>query len=76
MTYTHLITNELVMIEAYYQSGKKVYGILKSLGKSRQTIYNVLSFLNTDHSTYDYYECYKTNMKRCIGKTLNSQNKY
>ncbi|WP_238385774.1 hypothetical protein [Streptococcus sp. S784/96/1] len=31
MTYTHLTTNELVMIEAYYQAGKKVCDISKSL---------------------------------------------
>ena len=30
MTYTHLTTNELVMIEAYYQEGKKVCTIAKS----------------------------------------------
>ncbi|WP_438477620.1 IS30 family transposase [Streptococcus pluranimalium] len=65
MTYTHLTTNELVMIEAYYQAGKKVCDIAKSLGRSRQTIYNVLSFLKAGYSAYDYYERYKTNKKRC-----------
>lgn len=50
MTYTHLTTNELVMIEAYYQEGKKVCAIAKSLGRARQTIYNVISFLKTGHS--------------------------
>ncbi len=65
MTYTHLTKNELVMIVAYYQAGKKVCDISKSLGRSRQTIYNVLSFLKTGHSAYDYYERYQTNKKRC-----------
>ncbi len=65
MTYTHLTTNELVMIEAYYQAGKKVCDIAKSLGRSRQTISNVLSFLKAGYSAYDYYERYKTNKKRC-----------
>ncbi len=48
MTYTHLTTNELVMIEAYYQEGKTVCAIAKSLGRARQTIYNVISFLKTE----------------------------
>ncbi|WP_438835156.1 IS30 family transposase [Streptococcus pluranimalium] len=68
MTYTHLTTNELVMIEAYYQAGKKVCDIAKSLGRSRQTIYHVLSFLKAGYSAYDYYERYKTNKKRCRRK--------
>ena len=32
MTYTHLGTNELVMIEAYYQENLKVSDIATSLG--------------------------------------------
>ena len=32
MTYTHLNTNELVMIEAYYQENTKVSDIVTSLG--------------------------------------------
>ena len=46
MTYTHLTTNELVMIEAYYKEGKKIVDIIKSLKRSKQTIYNVINFLN------------------------------
>lgn len=42
MTYTHLTTNELVMIEAYYQEGATVSAIVASLGRSKQTIYNVI----------------------------------
>ena len=34
MTYTHLTTNELVMIEAYYQEKVKVSDIVTSLGSS------------------------------------------
>ncbi|MEQ9764897.1 IS30 family transposase, partial [Streptococcus sp. ZJ151] len=45
MTYTHLTTNELVMIEAYYQEGRKVSAIIESLGRSKQTIYKVINFL-------------------------------
>ncbi|HFI0173061.1 TPA: IS30 family transposase [Streptococcus suis] len=65
MTYTHLTTNELVMIEAYYQEGVKVVDIMISLGRSKQTIYNVINFLKDGHSAYDYYERYIANKKRC-----------
>ncbi|MGT2729088.1 IS30 family transposase, partial [Streptococcus phocae subsp. salmonis] len=65
MTYIHLTTNELVMIEAYYQKGMSVSGICLSLKRSRQTIYKVIPFLKTGRSAYDYYEHYKANKKRC-----------
>lgn len=61
MTYTHLTTNELVMIEAYYQEGRSVRDIMLSLKRSKQTIYNVIHFLKEGHSAYDYYQQYKTN---------------
>ena len=35
---THLTTNELVMIEAYYQKNIKVSDIVTSLGRLKQTI--------------------------------------
>lgn len=53
--YTHLITNELVMIEAYYQENIKVSDIVTSLGRSKQTIYNVINYLKEGHSAYDCY---------------------
>ena len=65
MTYTHLTTNELVMIEAYYQENIKVSDIVTSLGRSKQTIYNVINYLKEGHSAYDYYNRYKVNKKRC-----------
>ena len=65
MTYTHLTTNELVMIEAYYQENIKVSDIVASLGRSKQTIYNVINYLKEGHSAYDYYNRYKINKKRC-----------
>lgn len=65
MTYNHLTTNELVMIEAYYQESVKVVQIAEALGRSKQTIYNVINFLKQGHSAYDYYEQYKENKKRC-----------
>ena len=65
MTYTHLTTNELVTIEAYYQENIKVLDIVTSLGRSKQTIYNVINYLKEGHSAYDYYNRYKMNKKRC-----------
>ena len=65
MTYTHLTTNELVIIEAYYKEGIKVTDIIKALGRSKQTVYNVINYLKDGLSTYDYYEHYKANKKRC-----------
>ena len=65
MTYTHLTTNELVMIEAYYQENTKVSDIVTSLCRSKQTIYNVINYLKEGHSAYDYYNRYKVNKKRC-----------
>ena len=57
MTYTHLTTNEFVMIEAYYKEGIKVTDILKALGRSKQTIYNVINYLKEGDSAYDYLNC-------------------
>ena len=65
MTYAHLTTNDLVMIEAYYQENIKVLDIVTSLGRSKQTIYNVINYLKEGHSAYDYYNRYKINKKRC-----------
>ena len=45
MTYTHLTVNEIVMIEAYYQEDIKVSDIATSLGRSKQTIHNVINYL-------------------------------
>lgn len=53
MTYTHLTTNELVMIEAQYQENTKVSDIVTSLGRPKQTIYNVINYLKEGDSAYD-----------------------
>ncbi|GEN98041.1 hypothetical protein SOL01_19150 [Streptococcus cristatus] len=53
------------MIEAYYQENIKVSDIVTSLGRSKQTIYNVINYLKEGHSAYDYYNRYKINKKRC-----------
>ena len=53
MTYTHLTTNELVMIEAYYPENRKVSDIPKSLYRSKQTIYKIIKFLKEGNSVYE-----------------------
>ncbi len=45
MTYTHLTTDELVLIASYFNIEKPVAIVAQSLNRSRQTIYNVYSFL-------------------------------
>ena len=65
MTYTHLTTNELLMIETYYQENIKDSDIVTLLGRSKQTIYNVINYLREGHSAYDYYKRYKVNKNRC-----------
>lgn len=45
MTYTHLTTDELVLIASYFNIEKTVALVVQSLNRSRQTIYNVYSFL-------------------------------
>ena len=65
MTYTHLTTDELVMIESYFRQNTAVTDISKLLNRSRQTIYNVINFLRKGHSALDYYKQYKENKKRC-----------
>ena len=65
MTYTHLTTEELVLIESYYYKNKKVMFVAKQLKRSKQTIHNVYHALNEGLSILDYYQRYKTNKKNC-----------
>lgn len=65
MTYTHLTTNELVMIESYVENGISVLKIAQSLRRSRQTIHKVVTFLKQGNSANDYYQLYKANKPRC-----------
>lgn len=65
MTYTHLTTDELVIIESYFNIEKPVALVAQSLNRSRQTIYNVYSFLKQGKKVLDYYRQYKQNKSRC-----------
>ena len=55
MTYTHLTTDELVLIESYYHQSKKVEFVATPLRCSRQTIYNVYNALKGGSSIFNYY---------------------
>ncbi|WP_252314164.1 IS30 family transposase [Sinobaca sp. H24] len=65
MTYTHLSTNEVVLIEAYMHNEIPVSRIAKHLGRARQTIHNVVSYLRDGHNVLDYMQRYQVNKQRC-----------
>ena len=65
MTYTHLTTDELVLIESYFNIEEPVTLVARRLNRSRQTIYNVYSFLKQGKNALDYYRQYKQNKSRC-----------
>lgn len=67
MTHTHLTTNELVMIEAYYQEGMAVSAICHSSKDQNKPFISLLLILRPDipPMTYDYYKNYKANKQHC-----------
>ncbi len=65
MTYTHLTSNELAMIEAYYNNHQSVAKTAVLLNRSRQMIHKVYQFFKTGHNALDYFNQYKKNKTRC-----------
>ena len=65
MTYTHLSTDELIIIEAYFHQNSSVTKISRQMGRARQTVHNVVTFLKRRATALDYYKRYKQNKKRC-----------
>ena len=65
MTDTHLSTDELVIIESYFHQNTPVSKISKLVGRARQTVHKVVTFLRAGHTALDYYRQYKKNKKRC-----------
>lgn len=55
MTYSHLTTVELVMIESYYHQNISVAMIAERLRRSRQPIYNVINFLKQGVDQHDFF---------------------
>ncbi len=44
MTYTHLTTDELVMIASYFKIGAPITSVACNLQRSKQTIYKMYHF--------------------------------
>lgn len=65
MTYTHITTDELVLIESYVNQHISVLKISHYMKRSRQTIHKVVAYLKEGHSALDYYVQYKENKSRC-----------
>lgn len=65
MTYTHLSTDELVIIESYFHQNASVSKISEQIGRARQTVHNVVTFLKDGHTALDFYKRYKANKQRC-----------
>ncbi len=70
MTYTHLTTDELVIIESYFKNNQSVAKTVQCLGRARQTIHNVYQFLKTGATILNYYQQYKENKKRCGRRSI------
>lgn len=67
MTYTHLTTDELVLIESYAKINQSVAWTAQLLKRSRQTIHKVYLFLKKGSTALDYYRQYKENKKNWVG---------
>ncbi|APB30492.1 IS30 family transposase [Vagococcus teuberi] len=65
MTYIHLTTDELVLIESYYYQNKKGTYIAKQLKRAKQTIYTVYKAFDEGLAALNYYKRYKNNKKNC-----------
>lgn len=70
MTYTHLSTDELVIIESHFKQKTPVTQIAESIKRSRQTVTNVISYLKDGHSALEFYQRYQENKKRCGRKRV------
>ncbi|MEN2286963.1 IS30 family transposase, partial [Enterococcus lactis] len=61
MTYTHLTTDELVIIQAEFTQSKPVSTVAKLLQRSRHTLYKVYRFLKSGGSAMSYDKKYNIN---------------
>lgn len=68
MTYTHLTTDELVMIESYYHKNISVAKIAIYLNRTRTPIYTVIHFLKEGHTALEYYHSTRK-IKGVVGVT-------
>lgn len=65
MTYTHITTDELALIQSYYKANTAVSFIATSLKRSRETIYKVIRAFKNGVTALEYYQNYKRNKKMC-----------
>ncbi|MFA7746062.1 hypothetical protein [Salinicoccus roseus] len=70
MTDTHITTDELVIIEAYFHHDTPISHIAKRIGRARQTVHNVIAYLRDGHTALDYYQRHQENKKRCGRKRM------
>ncbi len=70
MTYTHLTTDELVIIESYFKMNQSVAKTAHCLNRSRQTIHKVYLFFKQGKSALEYYQQYKKNKSNCGRRPL------
>ncbi|HCA5234451.1 TPA: IS30 family transposase, partial [Enterococcus faecium] len=70
MTYTHLTTDELVIIESYFKINQSVAKTAHCLNRSRQTIHKVYLFFKQGKSALEYYQQYKKNKSNCGRRPL------
>ncbi|BCZ34605.1 hypothetical protein GVanDAA620_24950 [Enterococcus faecium] len=78
MTYTHLTTDELVIIESYFKMNQSVAKTAHCLNRSRQTIHKVYLFFKQGKSALEYYQQYKKTNQTVVDVRLfyprNNQN--
>ena len=65
MTYIHLTSNELVIIEVYFHKETAVAIVDKQQKRGRQTNYNIYYFLKNGKIALEYLKQYKKNKKCC-----------
>lgn len=70
MTYTHITTDELVIIEAYFHHDTPISHIAKRIGRARQTVHNGIAYLRDGHTALEYYQLHQENKKRCGRKRM------
>ncbi|QPL61012.1 IS30 family transposase [Enterococcus lactis] len=70
MTYTHLTTDELVIIGSYFKINQSVAKTAHCLNRSRQTIHKVYLFFKQGKSALEYYQQYKKNKSNCGRRPL------
>lgn len=59
MTYTHLNTKELVMIESYHHLNMHISIIAERLNRFRQPTYNIIKHLKSGHTALGVHKLHR-----------------